>query len=91
MRKGPLLPSDFIPTPFSTTKDKADFGNALLHFIESEWKRELFTKSLYHRLSMCFGHIAHYVEGGIMRSLGVIRRVDKAFKGSSTLHNFNRS
>jgi len=59
MPKGPLLPSDFVPTPFSMTKDKADFGNALLHFIESEWKRELFTKSLYHRLSMCFGHIAH--------------------------------
>jgi hypothetical protein len=60
MPKGPFLPSDFVPTPFSTAVDKANFGNALLHFVESEWKQELFTKSLYNRLSMCFGHIAHY-------------------------------
>jgi hypothetical protein len=60
MQKGPFLSSDFVSTPFSTAADKANFGNALLHFMESEWKRELFTKSLYNRLSMCFGHIAHY-------------------------------
>ncbi len=34
--------------------------NTYLHFIESEWKRSLFTKTFYNRLSMCFGHIAHY-------------------------------
>jgi hypothetical protein len=60
MPKGPFLPSEFVPTQFSTAADKADFGNTLLRFIESEWKQELFTKSLYNRLSMCFGHIAHY-------------------------------
>ena len=54
-----FLPSDFVPTPFSTPKDKADFGNALIHFIESECKQELFRERLYNRLSMCFGHIAH--------------------------------
>jgi len=64
MPKGPLLPSDFVPTPFSTAADKADFGNTLLHFIASEWQQELFTKSLYNRLSMCFGHIAHYDRQG---------------------------
>jgi len=32
----------------------------LLRFIESEWASALFTKSFYNRLSMCFGHIAHY-------------------------------
>jgi hypothetical protein len=30
-----------------------------LRFIESEWAQALFTKDFYHRLSMCFGHIAH--------------------------------
>jgi hypothetical protein len=60
MPKGPFLPSDFTATKFSTAADKAEFGNALLRFIESEWKQALFTKSLYHRLSICFGHIAHY-------------------------------
>ena len=59
MRKGPFLPEDFLATKFSTGTDKADFGNALLHFIESGCKRELFTISFYQRLSNCFGHIAH--------------------------------
>jgi hypothetical protein len=69
MPKGPFLPSEFVPTKFSTTQDKADFGNAFLHFIESEWVRTAFTKSFYNRLSMCFSHIAHYVEFVIMRSV----------------------
>jgi hypothetical protein len=64
-----FLPSEFVPTKFSTAADKADFGNTLLRFIESEWKQTAFTKSLYNRLSMCFGHIAHYVEGVIMQSV----------------------
>ena len=60
MPKGPFLPSDFTATKFSTAADKAEFGNTLLHFIESEWAPALFTKSFYNRLSMCYGHIAHY-------------------------------
>jgi hypothetical protein len=60
MPKGPFLPSDFTATKFSTATDKAEFGNTLLRFIESEWASALFTKSFYNRLSMCFGHIAHY-------------------------------
>jgi hypothetical protein len=60
MPKGPFLPSDYTPTKFSTAADKAEFGNTLLRFIESEWAPALFTKSFYNRLSMCFGHIAHY-------------------------------
>jgi hypothetical protein len=27
MPKKPFLPSEFVPTKFSTAKDKADFGN----------------------------------------------------------------
>jgi hypothetical protein len=60
MPKGPFLPSEFVPTKFSTALDKADFGNAFLHFIESEWKETLFTKTFYNRLSNTFGHIAHF-------------------------------
>ena len=60
MPKGPFLPSDFTATKFSTAADKAEFGNILLRFIESEWAPALFTKSLYNRLSMCFSHISHY-------------------------------
>jgi hypothetical protein len=60
MPKGPFLPSDFTATKFSTAADKAEFGNTLLRFIESEWASALFTKSFYNRISMCFGHIAHH-------------------------------
>jgi hypothetical protein len=60
MPKGPFLPSDFTATKFSTAADKAEFGNTLLRFIESEWASALFTKRFYNRLSMCYGHIAHY-------------------------------
>lgn len=60
MPKGPFLPSDFNATKFSTAAEKADFGNSLLHFIESEWAYALFTERFYHRLSMCFAHIANY-------------------------------
>ncbi len=59
MRKRPFLPEDFLPTRFSTADDKAAFGNTLLHFLESNCKRELFTNSLYDHLSKCFAHIAH--------------------------------
>lgn len=59
MPKGPFAPSDFSPTEWSTAAEKADFGNTLLRFIEAGWKPTMFTKKLYSRLSMCFGHIAH--------------------------------
>jgi hypothetical protein len=67
MPKRPFLPSDFTATKFSTAADKAEFGNTLLRFIESEWAPALFTKGFYNRLSMCFSHIANYVECVIMR------------------------
>lgn len=60
MPKGPFLPSDFVPTKFSTNVDKAAFGNTFLHFIDSEWKQTLFTEKFYNQLSHTFGHIAHY-------------------------------
>jgi hypothetical protein len=69
MAKGPFSPSEFVPTEFSTAADKADFGNTLLHFLDADCERNLFTKEFYNRLSMTFGHIAHYVESVIMWSV----------------------
>ena len=59
MPRGPFLPSEFVPTKFSTATDKADFGNALLHFLDAGCARDIFTKKFYTRLSMTFGNIAH--------------------------------
>ena len=47
-----------------TAQDKADYGNALLRFIESDFKPNFFTKKLYNHLNSSFGHIAHYNQGG---------------------------
>src|SRR5258708_28992201 len=66
MRKGPFLPKQFTATQWSTQDDKAEFGNRLLHFIDSGFKQTLFTKKLYPRLSNTFGHIAQYNEGGLL-------------------------
>jgi len=60
MSKGPFSPTQFIPTKWSTAEEKARFGNALLHFVDSGFARNLLTDRLYGRLSNCFGHIAHY-------------------------------
>jgi hypothetical protein len=59
MPKGPFNASQFIATEWNSAADKAAFGNTYLHFIESGWKRSLFTKGFYQRLSNCFSHIAH--------------------------------
>ena len=64
MSKGPFSPSQFIPTRWSTAEEKARFSNALLHFVDSGFARNLFTDRLYDRLSNCFGHIAHYNSTG---------------------------
>jgi hypothetical protein len=60
MRAKPFDAAQFVATQWNTAADKAAFGNTYLHFIETEWKRSLFTKGFYQRLSNCFGHIAHY-------------------------------
>ena len=60
MRPKSFHASQFVATQWNSADDKAVFGNTYLHFIESEWKRSLFTKGFYQRLSNCFGHIAHY-------------------------------
>jgi len=38
MPKEPFLASDFVSTKFSTAADKANFGNLLLHFIDTGGK-----------------------------------------------------
>lgn len=52
--------SQFTPTQWTTQEDKAKFANDLIRFIQSDFKRTFFTKSLYKRLSSTFGFIAHY-------------------------------
>lgn len=59
MPKGPFTAEEFIATQWNTAENKAVFGNHLLRFIEARFPQNLFTTTLYNRLSMCFQHIAH--------------------------------
>jgi hypothetical protein len=60
-----LLRPAFSSDTFTATKGdsgevKAEFVNKLCRFMAADFKEPLFTKVLYRRLSLCFGHIAHY-------------------------------
>ena len=85
MPKGPFLPEEFTPTKFSKAADKAEFGNHFLRFIDAAWAQALFTKDFYHRLSMCFGHIAHcdratFYETWFTRDQDRLRFIEKTLK-----------
>jgi hypothetical protein len=56
----PFRDGEFTPTEWSSAADKAWFGNHLLRFIAEDFSQRLFTKRFYNRLSLTFGHIAHY-------------------------------
>jgi len=53
-------PDQFTPTEFHTKEDKAKFANHFIRFMESGFRRSLFTHGFYTELSNTFGHIAHY-------------------------------
>jgi len=52
--------NQFTKTEFHDTKEKSDFANWLVAFIEAGYPREAFSKRWYTLLSCCFGHIAHF-------------------------------
>lgn len=64
MEKHKFTPDGLTATQWCSPQDKAKFLNDLARFVRSGFKETLFTKSLYTRLSMCFGHIAHYNKNG---------------------------
>lgn len=51
---------EFTATKWKPADAKAEFANKLCRFIAAGFKESLFTKALYRRLGLCFGHIAHY-------------------------------
>jgi hypothetical protein len=60
MKNPPFTPDQFIPTQWDTADQKARFANQFVRFVESGFKRTLFPKWFYQRLSNCFMHIAYY-------------------------------
>ena len=55
---------DYTPTEFSTSEDKAKFVKHFINFVKKDFPISMFNKKFYNRLSMTFGHIAHYNQGG---------------------------
>lgn len=51
---------EFTATAFDTAEDKAKFANHFVRFVEADFPASIFPKWFYTRLSMTFGHIAHY-------------------------------
>ena len=64
MPKTKVDPSLFTATQWDTAEDKADFVNHFILFVRSDFSEAYFTKKFYTRLSMTFGHIAHYNQAG---------------------------
>jgi hypothetical protein len=54
----------FQPTQWATAEEKAKLANQLVRFIERDFERRLYTKALYNRLRLMFGHIAEYDMNG---------------------------
>jgi hypothetical protein len=54
----------FRPTQFHSADDKARFANQFVRFVVVGFKRTMFPKWFYKRLSNTFGHIAHYNQDG---------------------------
>lgn len=63
-RNGFFSAAKYEPTKWSTREDKQNFALKLVRFVESGFNPNLFHKELYTRLSMCFGHIAHFNKYG---------------------------
>jgi hypothetical protein len=58
--------AQFTATKWTTADEKAAFANALCRFIAADCKTTLFTDSLYRRLTLSFGHIAHGTKRGFI-------------------------
>lgn len=64
IRPTTFLASQFTPTQFDTAEVKAAFANKLIRFMIAGFPKGSFDKKFYKRLSMTFGHIAHYDQNG---------------------------
>lgn len=64
MEKHTFTTANLTATKFTIVEEKAKWLNDLAGSMRSGFAKSKFTKPLYNRLSMCFGHIAHYNQGG---------------------------
>ncbi|MEI7684842.1 MAG: hypothetical protein WCL32_07420 [Planctomycetota bacterium] len=59
-----FTPDQFTPTQWEGPDKKAVFARQFIKFVQSDFSSRQFPKTFYQRLSMTFGHIAHYNQDG---------------------------
>jgi len=57
-------PEQLTPTKWITAAGKAKFATHFMRFVRKGCPKSLFYEWFYQRLSVCFGHVAHYNKGG---------------------------
>lgn len=58
--------AEFTATQWDDGAAKARFARHFLRFLGQGMPEHLFTQAFYRRLSLCFGHIAHYSRHGFL-------------------------
>jgi hypothetical protein len=58
----------FTPTKWDDGQTKANFARQFVKFVESDFDQRLFSQAFYRRLSMTFGHIAHFNRQGFFET-----------------------
>jgi hypothetical protein len=76
----------YTPTKFSTAQDKEKFYKQFQKFVESDFARSKFPKWFYTRLSMTFGHIAHYDQHGFYGEFFTSTKGKAEFLKQTLLH-----
>jgi len=58
----------FTPTKWDDAQSKANFGRQFVKFVESDFDAKRFSQTFYRRLSLTFGHIAHFNRQGFFET-----------------------
>jgi hypothetical protein len=58
----------FTPTKRDNAQTKAKFARQFVKFVESDFDQRLFSQAFYRRLSITFGHIAHFNRQGFFET-----------------------
>jgi hypothetical protein len=63
-----ITANEFTPTKWDDRQTKATFARHFVKFVESGFDQRLFSQAFYRRLSMTFGHIAHFNRQGFFET-----------------------
>lgn len=58
----------FTPTKWDSSDKKATFAKQFIRFVQSDFAKSKFPNTFYQCLSLTFGHIAHFNQGGFFET-----------------------